>query len=133
MLKVTYTETGLYLEQVNYTLEEWISLRAVLALRTKQSLVIEHSCASILLPKSPAHLALLKQVLAMEQAEAIDVSNCDAEYIEVSLPGTWLTLSLDETEGTFVTALSLDIEKTLLQLWQISQLNSPLMEVKKTI
>lgn len=131
MLKVTYTETGLHLEHLNYTLEEWISLRSVLALRTKQSLVIEHSHASILLPKSLNNLSLL-QALATDKSAAVEVANCDAESVEVSLSGTWLTSKLDDVEGTFVTALPLEIEKILSQLWQISQLNSPLIEAKKT-
>ena len=118
MLKVTYTETGLHLESLSQTLEEWIACRIVFALRTSQRLVIEPGSASILISKTTTNLSMLNAIL--QETDSIACSICDSEYIEVSLQGTWLTFDLAEVEGTFIAALNLKTEAMLLQLWQAS-------------
>lgn len=127
MLKVAYTESGLHLERLSQSIEEWIALRVVLALRTNQRLILEHGRASILLPVSLTNLPALKSMLQPEDVETVMLSMCDAEFIEVSLLGIWISTRADESEGTFVVKLSLKTETTLLRLWQDSQIQmSPL-------
>lgn len=121
MLKVAYTESGLHLERLSQSIEEWIALRVVLALRTSQRLILEHGRASILLPVALANLSTLKSILHPEDVETVTLSICDAEFVEVSLLGTWISTHVDETEGTFVASLSPSVELTLLRLWQESQ------------
>lgn len=121
MLKVAYTESGLHLERLSQSTEEWIALRVVLALRTSQRLILEQSRASILLPKTLANLSTLKSMLQPKDFETVTLSVCDEEFVEVSLLGTWITTHLNETEGTFVASLSPKFELLLLQLWQESQ------------
>lgn len=121
MLKVAYTESGLHLERLSQSIEEWIALCVVLALRTSQRLVLERGHASILLPVTLVNLSTLKSILQPEDVEAVTLSVCDEEFIEISLLGTWITTRSDETEGTFIANLSPKIETTLLRFWQESQ------------
>lgn len=121
MLKVAYTESGLHLERLSQSIEEWIALCVVLALRTSQRLVLEHGHASILLPVALVNLPTLKSFLQPKDVEAVTLSLCDEEFIEISLLGTWITTRADETEGTFIANLSPKVETTLLRLWQESQ------------
>ena len=122
MLKVAYTESGLHLERLSQSVEEWIALRVVLALRTNQRLILEHGSASILLPVALVNLPTLKSMLQPEDVEFVTLSICDTEFIEVSLLGIWITSHVDETEGTLAVNLSLSTELTLLRLWQESQI-----------
>lgn len=119
MLKVTYLESGLYLEFLQETIEDWIALRVLLALRLGQRLVVERSTASLLLPIDLVKSSRLEAL--MHQEKAVTLAVCDAHDLEVSLQGTWISSSADETEGVFVAALNPAIEQVLLQVWQASQ------------
>jgi hypothetical protein len=121
MLKITFMETGSHLEQLSQPLEEWIGLRVLLALRAAQRLVVESSTAAILLRSDLADLSLLEELIEQEQEEAIALCRSDADYMEVSLRGTWVTSSTAETEGVFVALINADLEALLLKLWQMSQ------------
>jgi hypothetical protein len=114
MLKFTYTETGLYLEHLTQLLEEWTAMRVVLSLRSSQRLIIEHCTASFLLR------ADLIELYALEAAGM--VTPCDAEYVEITLQGTWVTSQVGQAEGVFVTKLSDRTEFLLFKLWQESQI-----------
>lgn len=122
MLKVAYTESGLHLERLSQSVEEWIALRVVLALRINQRLILEHGSASILIPVALANLPTLKSILQPEDVEFVTLSICDPEFIEVSLSGIWITSHVDETEGTLAVNLSSSAELALLRLWQESQI-----------
>lgn len=124
MLKVAYTESGLHIERLNQSVEEWIALRVVLAVRTNRRFMIEQGRASILLPMSLAGLPSLEANLKPEEMETIAISVCDDEFVEISLQGTWVSSCMSETEGTFVVALSPRTELVLFQLWQASQIRT---------
>ncbi|NJO43845.1 MAG: hypothetical protein HC769_32835 [Cyanobacteria bacterium CRU_2_1] len=122
MLKVAYTQTGLHLEYLTQPIETWIASRVVLALRTSQRLVIECSFASILFPADLTTRSDLDAIAQQEPTGTLVISVCDAEYVEVSLRGTWLAIdSSDGLEGTFVSTLKPETERVLFQLWQESQ------------
>jgi hypothetical protein len=121
MLKATYTEAGLHLEQLSQSVEDWIALRSRLAVRTSQRLLIEHCTASILLPVNLARLCLLERAAQQKDSGVVALSVCDADYVEVSLRGVWVVSSADETEGVFATMLNAQIERVFFQLWQESQ------------
>ncbi|GAB4243014.1 MAG: hypothetical protein Kow00121_68510 [Elainellaceae cyanobacterium] len=120
MLKVTYTESGLHLEQVHESLEAWIARRTVLALRTSQRLVIEHICASVLLAADLHELSDLERAACLEEAGTLTLSVCDVGYVEASIQGIWL-MAGSEDEGVFVAVLKPRTEQMLLHLWQMSQ------------
>lgn len=120
MLKLTYTETGFYLERLAQSLEEWVRARVILSLRVGQRLLVEPSTASFLLPADLPGVGLLQAAVQLEQAEAITIGVGDAEYIEVSLRGTWLAADEKSAEGVFVAAIRDHSEFFILKLWQDS-------------
>lgn len=119
MLKLTYTENGFYLELLAQPLEEWVTARVMLALRTGTSLCVEPSSASFLLPTDLPQLQALERQGQTEDAMALCL--CDADYVEVSLQGTWLSSDADAEEGIFVTVMSYAVEFFLFKLWQEAQ------------
>jgi hypothetical protein len=124
MLKVTFMETGSHLEPLTQSPEEWIGVRVLLAMRAAQRLVVESSTATLLLRSDLANLPLLEELMHQEAEGAIALCRCDADYVEVSLRGAWITSGLanpTEIEGVFVTLLTPCLEALLLELWQISQ------------
>jgi hypothetical protein len=120
MLKVTYLESSVYLEHLQETVEKWITLRIVLALRTGKRLVVERSTASLLLPIDLVKRSSLEA--AAQQEEALSLSQVDAEYVEISLRGTWIS-SHEQGEGVFLAMLHPTIERLLFNLWQAAQVH----------
>jgi hypothetical protein len=119
MLKLTYTENGFYLERLAQPLEEWVTARVILALRAGTSLCVEPSTASFLLPVDMPQLRHLER--HQEGEDAIALSICDTDYVEVSLQGTWMTSDSDGETGVFVTSMSYNVEFFLLKLWEESK------------
>jgi hypothetical protein len=119
MLKLTYTENGFYLERLAQPLEEWVTARVMLALRAGTSLSVEPSTASFLLAANLPQLRHLER--QQEGEEAIALSLCDAEFVEVCLQGTWMTSNTAGAEGVFVTSMSYTVEFFLLKLWEESE------------
>jgi hypothetical protein len=119
MLKLTYTETDFSIERLTETLESWVSARVVLALRLGQGCTVGPSTASFLLP---AHMPGLRSLKAeVERMGFLEWEACDAEHVEISLRGTWLSADLEATEGVFVTTVSDAAERLLLEMWQEAQ------------
>ncbi|MBW4649248.1 MAG: hypothetical protein KME06_11240 [Kastovskya adunca ATA6-11-RM4] len=126
MLKLTYTENNFTLEHLAQPLEEWVTSRVILAMRIGTAIAVEPSTASFLLPANLPQLRHLERT--GEQEEAIDLSPCDADYIEVSLQGTWLTSDSESDTGIFVTSMNYAVEFFLLKLWQESQNHAAFLE-----
>lgn len=119
MLKLTYTETDFSVERSTESLESWVSARIVLALRLGHSYTVEPSTASFLLP---AHLPGLKSLKhEIERMGFLEWEACDAEHVEISLRGTWLSTDLEAPEGVFVTTVSDAAERLLLEMWRAAQ------------
>jgi hypothetical protein len=116
MLKVMYGEAGLHLECLTQPVEDWIALQTILAVRTAQRLVVEHCSASLLLR---ANLDGLRALEGLGE-EPMALTVCDAEFVEVSLRGVWISTG-DAEEGSFVVMMSHAAEVLLVQLWQESQ------------
>ena len=127
MLKLTYIETGFYLEYLAKSLEEWVQGRVILALRVGETLCIEPTTASFLLPADLPGVETLAVEVKRLDLESVSLSVCDAEYIEVSIEGTWISSEADSTEGVFVAAMSHSIEFFLLKLWQDSQVSASVL------
>jgi hypothetical protein len=117
MLKVMYSEAGLHLECLTQLVEDWIALQTILAVRTARRLVVEHCSASLLLRSNLDGLRALEGLLS---DEPIAISVCDAEFVEVSLRGIWISAGEGE-DGSFVVMMSHAAEVLLIQLWQESQ------------
>ncbi|MDZ7994785.1 MAG: alr0857 family protein [Nostoc sp. EfeVER01] len=121
MLKLTYTESSFDLECVTLSLEEWVAQRVILALRVGQSLCIEPTTASFLLPVDLPGVEVLRSEVKRDDREIIALCACDAEYMEVTLRGSWLSASSKDSVGVFVTTMSDRTEFFLHKLWQEAQ------------
>jgi hypothetical protein len=121
MLKLTYTEGSFYLECFTLPLEEWVAQRVILALRVGQPLHFEPSTASFLLPVDLPGVERLKAEAQRNDSEIIALSTCDAEYLEVTLRGSWLSYGAEDAEGVFVTTMSDRTEFFLHKLWLEAQ------------
>lgn len=119
MLKLTYTETGLHMEQVSTPLEVLLTQRVVLALRTEQSLYVEPGKASFLIVATDPQLTYLESLLRQEGN--LTIVPVDESYVEISLEGNWVARTAETHEGMFVTSLSIKVEFFLYRLWQVSQ------------
>ncbi|GAX34260.1 alr0857 family protein [Nodularia sp. NIES-3585] len=133
MLKLTYTQRSCYLECLAQSLEEWVAQRVVFALRVGQSLYVESSTASFLLPVHLPGIETLKAEVKPDRSDMITLCACDSEYMEVTLRGFWLSDGSEDAVGLFVTTISdrnsigealspdVPIEVFLHQLWQEAQ------------
>jgi hypothetical protein len=121
MLKLTYTEGSFYLECLTLSLEEWVAQRVILALRVGQPLHFEPSTASFLLPVDLPGVERLKAEVQRNDGEIIALSKSDAEYLEITLRGSWLSDGAEDAVGVFVTTMSERTEFFLHKLWQEAQ------------
>lgn len=121
MLKLNYTEVGLYMERSISVPEMLIAHRVVLAMRLGQSLHIEPGRASFLLPADIPELGQLEMLLRQECRPTVTVSPVDDQSVDVSLRGSWVAESRDAHEGTFLTVMSDRTEFFIYQLWQMSE------------
>jgi hypothetical protein len=127
MLKLTYTENSFDLECLTLSLEEWVAQRVILALRVGQSLCIEPSTASFLLPVDLPGVEVLRAEVKRDDREIIALCTCDAEYMEVTLHGSWLSDNSKDVVGVFVTTMSDRAEFFLHKLWQEAQFCASVM------
>ena len=121
MLKLTYTESSFDLEFLTLSLEEWVAQRVILALRVGQSLCIEPSTASFLLPVDLPGVEVLKAEVKRDDREIIALCASDTQYMEVTLQGSWLSDSSKDAVGVFFTTMSDRAEFFLHKLWQEAQ------------
>jgi hypothetical protein len=77
MLKITYTDAGLRLEQVAQTVEAMVAQRAVLMVRLGGSVAVQPSYASLPLPADLPEMAQLQQLA--QQTGAIVLDPCDSD------------------------------------------------------
>ncbi|NES79618.1 MULTISPECIES: alr0857 family protein [unclassified Okeania] len=124
MLKLTYTESGFYMERLAQSPEQLIALRVILAMRVGQKIVVEPSSVAFLLPVNLPELSMLEMAMQKEGGEDIAFCVADDEFVEVSLGGTWITVDPEYENGIFITALSDRIELLLFKLWQATEANA---------
>ena len=115
MLKVTYTDTGLYLEYCPDPLDLLLSDRVCMYAHAQRAIGVQPMRASILLS------ATLLSHQGLERFQEIEVASCDRDWFEVTLPGLWLTEDPDQEIGIFVTELDPRLEHRLLWMWQLTQ------------
>lgn len=123
MLKLNYTEVGLYMERTMTSLELLIAQRVVLAMRLGLSLHIEPGRASFLLPVDIPELQQLEMALRQEYQPTATVLPVDDQFVEVSLKGSWVADSQEAHEGMFLTMLSDRTEFFIYKLWQMSEMH----------
>jgi hypothetical protein len=121
MLKLNYTELGLYMERTLTAPEMLIAQRVILAMRLGQALHVEPGCASFLLPVDIPELEQLEIALQQEYNTLVTITAVDDEFVEISLNGSWMADDQAAHEGMFLTVMSDRIEFFIYKLWQMSE------------
>jgi hypothetical protein len=116
MLKITYSDVEPFIEGVAQAVEAVVAQRSLVALRSGQPLWIQASHGSLPFPaRGPGVNALVQA--ARRQGLAVTV--CDADWLEITLPGTWIADSPTSDHGILlVTGLEDALERQLLSLGQ---------------
>lgn len=120
MLKLNYTEVGLYMERTMTAPELLIAQRVILAMRLGQSLYVEPGHASFLLPADP-QLQELEMALQQEYHSVVTLTAVDEEFVEISLSGSWVAEDKQAHEGMFLAAMGDRVEFFIYKLWQMSE------------
>ena len=129
MLKLTYTEVGLNLERIQTPVdnramnrvEDLITQRVILAVRTGQPVYVQPGRASFLVPAKNVSLKEYKSTVQGETIRSIDLTSVDYDSYEISLRGTWIANNSDAFEGMLVTSLNDRIEYYIDRLWRGTQ------------
>lgn len=121
MLKITYLEEEIYLEYLQTSVDTWKTDRILVSLRAAVSTYVESSVASLILP---INIYYLTGLVNLAERELIEITPCDEEFMEVSLPGTWIAQSKDSESGTFVCELGQENEHFLYKLWMDSKVST---------
>ncbi len=121
MLKLNYTDVGLYMERTMTNPELLIAQRVLLAMRLGQPLHVEPGRASFLLPADIPELKVLEMALHQEYGSAVTLIAVDEDFVEVGLSGSWIAEGKDAHEGMFLTVMSDRNEFLIYKLWQMSE------------
>lgn len=120
MLKLTYTDVGLYLERLTVSLETLVAQRVILAMRLGQTLHVEPGKAAFLLPMDTPGLERLESMIRLERAQDVVIVAVDDECVEVSIKGNWIAQDVAAHEGTFLAILGDRTELFVYKLWQMT-------------
>lgn len=123
MLKLNYTDVGLYMERTMTNPELLIAQRVLLAMRLGQTLHVEPGHASFLLPADIPELEVLETALHREYGSAVTLIPVDEEFVEVGLSGSWIAEDKDAHEGMFLTVMNDRTEFLIHKLWQMSEVH----------
>jgi hypothetical protein len=121
MLKLNYTDVGLFMEQTMTNPELLIAQRVLLAMGLGQTLHVEPGRASFLLPADIPELRVLAMALHQEYGSAVTLIAVDEEFVEVGLSGSWIAEDKDAHEGMFLAMMSDQLEQFIYKLWQMSE------------
>jgi hypothetical protein len=121
MLKLNYTDVGLYMERTMTNPELLIAQRVLLAMRLGRSLHVEPGRASFLLPVDIPELEGLEMALQREYGSAVSLIAVDEEFVEVGISGSWIAEDKDAHEGMFLTVMSDRTEFLICKLWRMSE------------
>ena len=124
MLKLNYTDCGLFLEQVEASLDAIATQRVMLAVYAGEPLHMEPGRAAFLVSANAPEVQKLKRVLQNDATQVVTVAAVDDGFVEVSLKGTWIARSINAEAGTLIAALPRESEKLVCQLWQKTQWQS---------
>lgn len=126
MLKITYTETAIQMERLNQRVEDLITQRVVLSLRTGQRITVQTSTASFLVSTALPQMTVLEAIAARLGQETLSLAIGDSEFTEVCVRGHWIGAECCHTEshqndGILIIELPKETEMLVFDLWQASQ------------
>ncbi|WP_310488681.1 alr0857 family protein [Chamaesiphon sp. VAR_69_metabat_338] len=124
MLKLTYSEFGLRLEQIDASLEQWVMQRTILALRISEPLYVQSGNASFLVPTAAVRASLDRSQMTC-LPNPISFCYVDRDFYEVNIAGVWLAKNTDVCEGILAAELGDLAESAVYRLWESSQPQVP--------
>jgi hypothetical protein len=124
MLKLTYSEFGLRLEQLDASLEQWVMQRTILALRISEPLCVQSGNASFLVPTAAVTASLARDRMT-DLPSPISFCYVDRDFYEVNIAGVWLTKNPQASEGILAAELGDLAETSVRRLWESSQQQVP--------
>jgi hypothetical protein len=120
MLKLTYSEFGLLIEQIGESLDRWVTQRNLLALSIGEPLSIQAGNASFLVP-TEAVTANLDLYRIIRPLSPISLCCVDEDYYEVNIAGVWIAKNTHASEGILAADLGDLAESFVWRLWESSQ------------
>ena len=118
MLKITYSDSDVVVEQLAIAVDVMVAQRSIVALRAGQSLVMQPSYGSFTVPTG---LPGIDQLTCHSQGcSQVEVALCDADWVEITLRGTWLADHPASDVGILVAELGNALEQQVADLWQHS-------------
>ncbi|XPM56788.2 MAG: alr0857 family protein [Leptolyngbya sp. IPPAS B-1204] len=139
MLKLNYTDVGLFMERTMPNPELLIAQRVLVAMRLGQTLYVEPGHASFLLPADLPELEELEAALQRQYNPNATILLVDDASVKVNLSGCWVSESKEAQEGMFLTVMSNSlspfraatptetlrerIERFIYKLWQMSEVH----------
>ncbi|UFP93646.1 alr0857 family protein [Gloeobacter morelensis] len=111
MLKLMYTEAGIYIEAVELSVERFVGERGAFAASVGINLIAEPGWASVLVADLPGAASLTGQ-------PGIALCRAEEGFVEVSVIGVWLASAPTSEEGVFAAELPPECEARLLALWK---------------
>ncbi|MEB3212838.1 MAG: hypothetical protein VKL39_15890 [Leptolyngbyaceae bacterium] len=129
MLKLNYTEFGLFMERIMGVPELLIAQRISLAMRLGRSLHVDPGRAFFLLPAKIPELTQLEIIVQQNGDRSISLLPVDHEFMEIGLSGSWIAESKEAHEGMFLATLGDSLSETqgdcleslIYQLWRMSE------------
>lgn len=119
MLKITYTETDIAIEQLTMTAEAVVSQRSILAIRIGQPIVVQPSYGSLLFPAQVS--GMMSFLKLAETTPGLAISPCEPGWFEVTLQGFWISEKINSDQGILVVELEDDcLEQQIVHVWQLS-------------
>ena len=116
MLKISYSDTKIALEQLPTTPEAVVARHSIFALRAGQSVYAQAGCGSLLVPTQLPEISAF--VDRVTDHPLVDIDLCDRAWLEVTLRGVWIAETPQSEAGILVTDLGEATEGGLVALWQ---------------
>lgn len=113
MLKLTYTDQGLLLDDVDQSLDVWISSRMLLSVSTGIPIWIESIQASFIFSSDLPYLCNLIDKLSDHLNHTFELLVSEHNEIEMKISGTWISSHPDSQEGVFVCSFPDHIENCI--------------------
>ncbi len=118
MLKITYTETGIAIEQLTISPEAIIAQRSILALRVGRPMAVQPGYGTLLLSTRVKETMALLQ--SDEFAPNLTLAPCEPGWFEVTLQGLWIAEFPNSEQGLFIVELASHLEQKIADGWRQS-------------
>lgn len=129
LIILRYFEDDFYIETSSMSLEGFITQRAITALRSGQALVVQPGYGSFELPSNLPEFSRFMLIVRNSENGPIVINHLDADYVEITIRGTWLASSSVSLSGIMLMSSSEEIISSLYRIWHEHQQHVILSQV----